>query len=205
MSPMRAFTAVCRYRGMNMLARLPRYIVWKASDGLVVNLYATSTTETRFNDVAVRIEQETDYPRNGRIRISFVRNAASDSPSASVSRLGPQGLRARSTARLGRGGRRAVHPDRARMDAGRRRGRVGPADARCDAARGCGRSAVGRLLLRSAPSRSRYSVWRASGRHADRNWRAKRSTCVRAARGCGLDADCAVRNAGAGCTETNSR
>lgn len=66
----------CRYRGMKMLAYLPRYVFSQADDGLRVNLYCPSTTEATLGGRTVRVEQQTDYPRSGRVQITVKPGAA---------------------------------------------------------------------------------------------------------------------------------
>jgi DUF1680 family protein len=57
----------CRYRGMNMLAHLPRYVYAESDDALAVNLYCGSEAEASIAGHPVTIVQETDYPRTGRV------------------------------------------------------------------------------------------------------------------------------------------
>ncbi len=57
----------CRYRGMNMLAHLPRYVYACSESGVVVNLYCSSQAELDVGGLAVRVRQETEYPRRGRV------------------------------------------------------------------------------------------------------------------------------------------
>jgi hypothetical protein len=59
----------CRYRGMNMLAHLPRHVYAEADDALMVNLYCSSTAEASVGGRAVAVTQETDYPRTGRVAL----------------------------------------------------------------------------------------------------------------------------------------
>jgi hypothetical protein len=59
----------CRYRGMNMLARLGQHVVYSGEAGAAVALYATSRARVTTAGGETEIAQETDYPRTGRVRI----------------------------------------------------------------------------------------------------------------------------------------
>jgi DUF1680 family protein len=60
----------CRYRGMNMLAHLPRFVYAQSDEGLWVNLYCSSEAEANVDGVRVAVAQQTDYPRSGRVTLS---------------------------------------------------------------------------------------------------------------------------------------
>ena len=60
----------CRYRGMNLLAHLPRYAVLQSGEGLTVNVYTDMTADTDFGGVPVTLQQRTKYPREGRVEIA---------------------------------------------------------------------------------------------------------------------------------------
>ncbi|MBN2308615.1 MAG: glycoside hydrolase family 127 protein [Candidatus Hydrogenedentes bacterium] len=52
------------------LADLPRFIVYRAADGLLVNLYTASTVNAALEDgTAVEVRQETDYPNSGSVTV----------------------------------------------------------------------------------------------------------------------------------------
>lgn len=60
----------CRYRGMNMLINLPKYIYWRSSQGFTVVLYCSSEMHSEYKGVKVRFLQETTYPREGKVLIN---------------------------------------------------------------------------------------------------------------------------------------
>ena len=61
----------CRYRGMNLLSYLPQFVYWKNKEGIVVSLYCGSGVSTEHNGVKVNIEQITEYPLNGKIKLNI--------------------------------------------------------------------------------------------------------------------------------------
>ena len=61
----------CRYRGMRILAYLPGYVYMQSDKEVLVNLYTPSTTTANINDIAINIEQNTIYPKDGEIKFSI--------------------------------------------------------------------------------------------------------------------------------------
>jgi DUF1680 family protein len=59
----------CRYRGMRILAHLPRFIYMQGDQCIAVNLYADSETNVLISGVPLKIKQQTRYPRNGNIKV----------------------------------------------------------------------------------------------------------------------------------------
>lgn len=60
----------CNYR--RIVAELPQMIYYQSGEGITVNLYAESTAETTLDDgTKLAIQQETDYPRSGRVCITL--------------------------------------------------------------------------------------------------------------------------------------
>ena len=55
---------------LRTLAEVANYAYAKSSDGIWVNLYGGSTVQTRAAGQLVKLTQETDYPWNGRVRIT---------------------------------------------------------------------------------------------------------------------------------------
>jgi DUF1680 family protein len=64
------FYSCCRYRGMRILAHLPRFVYMKGTDSVTVNLFTPSTTELELGGAPVTIEQATEYPRDGRVLLT---------------------------------------------------------------------------------------------------------------------------------------
>lgn len=60
----------CRYRGMKMLAHLGEWIILSSADGLAIPLFAPIEARVPVGETVVGIRQETDYPRNGQVRIT---------------------------------------------------------------------------------------------------------------------------------------
>lgn len=60
----------CNYR--RIIAELPMMVFYRAEDGIAVNLYTPARAKLNVtkDNVPVAIEQETDYPNSGRVRIS---------------------------------------------------------------------------------------------------------------------------------------
>ena len=61
------FYSCCRYRGMRILAHLPRFVYMQGKDSVAVNLFTPSRTEVTLGETPVEIVQSTDYPRDGRV------------------------------------------------------------------------------------------------------------------------------------------
>ena len=60
----------CRYRGMNMLAQLNRYVFLEATDGPVVNIYTMCTSTLNVHGQQVTLSQSTNYPLDGRVMLT---------------------------------------------------------------------------------------------------------------------------------------
>ena len=60
----------CRYRGMKMMAHLGEWVMLAGEDGPVVNLYTPAIARLALRDMPVTVRQETDYPRNGHVRLT---------------------------------------------------------------------------------------------------------------------------------------
>jgi DUF1680 family protein len=61
----------CRYRGMRILAYLPGYVYMQNDQSVAVNLYTPSTTTALINDLDINIEQETNYPKEGLVKLTI--------------------------------------------------------------------------------------------------------------------------------------
>lgn len=58
----------CNFR--RIVAELPTFVFYRASDGITVNLYTPAEATLKLaGNLMVRLRQETDYPNSGRIRI----------------------------------------------------------------------------------------------------------------------------------------
>ena len=61
----------CRYRGMSMLAHLPRYVYAKEGNEVQVLLHCGSETALEMHGADVSLSQATDFPRSGTIEIEL--------------------------------------------------------------------------------------------------------------------------------------
>ncbi len=59
----------CRYRGMRILAYLPEYVYMQSDKSVAVNLYTPSTTTATIGSTKIKFEQNTNYPKDGRVAI----------------------------------------------------------------------------------------------------------------------------------------
>ena len=61
----------CNFR--RIIAELPAKVFYRAEDGVAINLYAAAKAKLNLNnDLPLIIQQETDYPNSGRVRISMI-------------------------------------------------------------------------------------------------------------------------------------
>jgi hypothetical protein len=63
--------ACCPPNIARMLASLPGYFYGVSKDGLWVHLYAGSISQIKLENTAVRVTQETDYPWEGEVALTF--------------------------------------------------------------------------------------------------------------------------------------
>ena len=60
----------CNFR--RIIAELPTMVFYRAKDGITINLYASAKAKLNLNDdLPLVVQQETDYPNSGRVRISI--------------------------------------------------------------------------------------------------------------------------------------
>ena len=64
------YYSCCRYRGMRIMAHLPRFIYMQGENELAVNLFADSETDITIRDTPIRLVQTTRYPRDGIIQFN---------------------------------------------------------------------------------------------------------------------------------------
>ncbi len=63
-------TYCCPNNFRRAIGLLPEFIYYRVDDGVAVNLYTASTSDVTLADsLAVKLRQETDYPRSGRITL----------------------------------------------------------------------------------------------------------------------------------------
>lgn len=60
----------CRYRGMNMLARLPGLVMSQHEAGLSLNLYTPCDARVTLGETPVRVAVATDYPREDTVAVT---------------------------------------------------------------------------------------------------------------------------------------
>ena len=60
-------TYCCPNNFRRAISRLPEYVFYEDEDGIHANLYTACTAELRVRGVKVSIQEDTDYPANGRV------------------------------------------------------------------------------------------------------------------------------------------
>ena len=67
----KSINTCCEVMGSPFIANLPQYVYSVADDGLYVNLFTSSSITWKKNDVAVTVNQRTDFPYKGTVEMEI--------------------------------------------------------------------------------------------------------------------------------------